>query len=73
MFITLQDCLINIEEIRNVSTNSGSSPMLRIYFKKPVSPTDWLTFYYSNDKDLKNDFKALTEACQEYNKTKIKN
>ena len=73
MFITLQGCIFNIEEIRNVSTSANSSYMLRIYFKNPTSPNDYFSFYYDNDKDLKNDFKALTNLCEEYNKTKIKN
>ncbi len=73
MFITLQNCIFNIEEIRNVSTNLGSSLMLRIFFKNPSTPTDYFSFYYDNEKDLKNDLKALTELCEEYNKTKIKN
>jgi hypothetical protein len=47
--------------------------MLKFYFKKPTTSTDWVTFYYDNRKDFEEDFKALTEACAEYNKTKIKN
>jgi hypothetical protein len=73
MFITLRDSIINIEEIRHVSTSSGSSHLIRIYFKNPSSPSDYFTFHYGNKEDLKNDFKALVEACEEYNKTKIKN
>lgn len=73
MFITLQSNIINIEEIRNVSTDSHAYYMIKIYFKKPTTSTDWVQFYYDNRKDFEQDFKALTEACAEYNKTKIKN
>ena len=73
MFITLQNCIINVEEIRYVSTSSGGSYLLRIYFKNPSSPSDYFTFHYANKEDLEKDFKALTEACEEYNKIKIKN
>ena len=73
MFITLQNCIFNVEEIRNVSTRLGTSPALTIFFKNPSTPTDCFSFYYGNDEDLKKDLKALTDLCEEYNKTKIKN
>ena len=73
MFITLQDSIINIEEIRNVSSRSDDFHVLRIYFKNSSSPADYLSYHYDNGKDLKKDFKALTEACEAYNKNKIKN
>ena len=66
MFITMQNTIINVGEIRNVEKLTACDSIF-IYFKKPTSPRDYIRLDYDNaSEECKKDFKRLVEACANY-------
>lgn len=66
MFITMQDAIINIGEIRNVEVLNEYNTIF-IYFKRSTSPTDYVRLDYDEaSKEFKADLKRLADACANY-------
>jgi hypothetical protein len=65
MFITIQNAIINIEEIRTIEARSNS---IAVHFKKPSHQTDWLCFNYKSAKEAQDELARLKDICLNYKK-----
>ena len=65
MFITIQNAIINIEEIRTIEVRSNS---IAVHFKHPSHPTDRLGFNYKSAKEANDELARLKDICLNYKK-----
>ena len=67
MFITMQNNIININEIRNISA-SPESKIILIYFRMSHGVSDYIRIDCKTEEQFQEELDKIKKACVAYGK-----